>query len=137
MPSPIERIAALEAENEDLRARLRITTEDVSESDLDALVRENERLRANLTAENEDAFLQRLAERRDELAERARTLRSELFACEREKRKAEQPLPSPPPPEEESHTRSGPGGLYAVVGMLSGFVGFAFGVFLRGKGHAR
>jgi DNA repair exonuclease SbcCD ATPase subunit len=81
----IERAAMLEQENEQLRteladmARLRIEVEELAK-----LRTEVEELRAVARSENEGAYVKRLGEQREELANEVKTLRERLAETERQ-----------------------------------------------------
>ena len=85
----LERVVALEQENEQLRseiadlAQLRIEVEELAK-----LRTEVAELRVIARSENEGAYVKSLGEERDELAAEVRTLRDRLGAQERELAKA-------------------------------------------------
>ena len=95
----IDAIAALEKENAGLRHVVATAARPIDDDELDALAAENERLLASVPAENEEAFLARVLDDRDDLLRRRDALRERAAGCaERLARSEDRTEPSAPRP---------------------------------------
>lgn len=92
-------IAALEKENAGLRRIVETAARDIDDDEIDALAKENERLVASLPAENEEAFVARVLDDRDDLLRRRDALRERAAGCAerlaRSEASAEESAPRP------------------------------------------